>query len=395
MEAAAGPLAGIRIVEIAGIGPGPFACMMLADHGAEVIRVERPGGAGGDLPLDPRKDILARNRRRVAIDLKSAEGAAVVRDLVATADGLVEGFRPGVMERLGLGPDELIGANPRLVYGRMTGWGQTGPYAAVAGHDINYIALSGALHACGRADDKPVPPLNLIGDFGGGAMMLAFGMLAAILSAKATGTGQVVDCAMTDGSALLMGMIYSFRAQGFWADRRGVNLLDGGAPFYDTYQTADGGYVAIGAIEPHFYALLKEKAGLGSEFAVQMDARRWPEQRAVLAGVFAGKTRDEWCAIMEGSDVCFAPVLSLDEAPEHPHNVARDTFVEAGGVVQPAPAPRYSATPTRQPAMPTADSDTAAVLAELGYSTARIDALRDAEVVGVGRTIGLIGEDSR
>jgi alpha-methylacyl-CoA racemase len=381
MEAAAGPLAGIRIVEIAGIGPGPFACMMLADHGAEVIRVERPGGAGGELPLDPRKDVLARNRRRVAIDLKSAEGAAVVRDLVATADGLVEGFRPGVMERLGLGPDVVIGANPRLVYGRMTGWGQTGPYAPVAGHDINYIALSGALHACGRADDKPVPPLNLIGDFGGGAMMLAFGMLAAILSAKATGQGQVVDCAMTDGSALLMSMIYSFRAQGIWADRRGVNLLDGGAPFYDTYETADGGYVAIGAIEPQFYALLKEKAGLGPEFGVQMDARRWPEQRAALAAVFARKTRDEWCALLEGSDACFAPVLSLDEAPSHPHNVARGTFVEAGGVVQPAPAPRYSATPTRQPDMPTTNADTAAVLAELGYPSARIDALRDAGVI--------------
>jgi alpha-methylacyl-CoA racemase len=381
MSAAAGPLAGIRIVEIAGIGPGPFACMMLADHGAEVIRVERPGGTGGDLPLDPRKDILARNRRRVAIDLKSAEGIEVVRDLVATADGLAEGFRPGVMERLGLGPDVLIGANPRLVYGRMTGWGQSGPYAPVAGHDINYIALSGALHACGRADDKPVPPLNLIGDFGGGAMMLAFGMLAAILSARATGQGQVVDCAMTDGSALLMSMIYSFRAQGFWADRRGANLLDGGAPFYDTYQTADGGYVAIGAIEPHFYTQLKEKAGLGPEFAAQMDARRWPEQKAALAAVFATRTRDEWCALLEGSDACFAPVLSLEEAPAHPHNVARATFVEAGGVVQPAPAPRYSATPTRHPDMPTVNTDTAAVLAELGYPPARIEALRDAGVV--------------
>jgi len=287
-----------------------------------------------------------------------------------------------VMERLGLGPGELIAANPRLVYGRMTGWGQTGPLAPVAGHDINYIALSGALHACGPAGGKPVVPLNLIGDFGGGGMMMAFGMLAAILSAKATGRGQVVDCAMTDGSALLMSMIYGFRAQGFWADRRGVNLLDGGAPFYDSYETADGRHVAIGAIEPQFFALLKEKAGLGPEFAAQMDARRWPDQKAALATIFATKTRDEWCAIMEGADVCFAPVLSLDEAPAHPHNVARGTFVEAGGVVQPAPAPRYSDTPTRSPQMPPAQTDTGAVLGELGYPPGRIEALRAAGVIG-------------
>lgn len=380
--AAVGPLAGLRIVEIAGIGPGPFACMMLADHGAEVIRIERPGGTAGGIPVDDGKDILARNRRRVAVDLKSAEGVAVVRDLVATADGLVEGFRPGVMERLGLGPDVLIDANPRLVYGRMTGWGQTGPYAPVAGHDINYIALSGALHACGPADGKPIPPLNLVGDFGGGAMMLAFGMVSAILSAKATGRGQVIDCAMTDGSALLMSMIHSFRAQGFWADRRGVNLLDGGAPFYDSYETADGRYVAIGPIEPQFYALLREKAGLGREFDAQMDARRWPDQKAGLADVFRSKTRDEWCAILEGTDVCFAPVLSLDEAPAHPHNAARGTFIEVDGVIQPAPAPRYSATPTRSPTMATRDTDTAALLDEIGYPTARVAALREAGVIG-------------
>lgn len=376
-----GPLAGVRILEIVGIGPGPFACMMLADHGADVIRVERPGGAQGGVPVEDAKDILARNRRRIAIDLKTAEGAAVVRDLAATADGLVEGFRPGVMERLGLGPDQLIGDNPRLVYGRMTGWGQTGPNAPLAGHDINYIALSGALHACGPADGKPVPPLNLIGDFGGGGMMMAFGMVAAILCAKATGKGQVIDCAMTDGSAVLMSMIYSLRARGFWQDRRGANLLDGGAPFYDTYETADGRHVAIGSIEPQFYALLRERAGLGPDFDVQMDTRRWPEQKAALADIFRRRTRDEWCDIMAQSDVCFAPVLSLDEAPTHPHNVARRTFVEASGITQPAPAPRYSVTPTRAPVMPGPQTDTADVLASMGYPPARIDALRDGNVI--------------
>ena len=252
-----GPLAGVRIVELAGIGPGPFACMMLADHGAEVIRVDRPGARVSS------RDVLARSRRRIAVDLKSAAGVAVVRDLIASADGLVEGYRPGVMERLGLGPDALIAANPRLVYGRMTGWGQDGPYAQAAGHDINYIALAGALHAFGRAGEKPTPPINLVGDFGGGGMMMAFGMVSAILSARTTGKGQVIDCAMTDGSALLMAMIWSFRAQGHWADDRGVNLLDTGAPFYDTYETADGKFVSIGSLEPQFYALLCEKAGAG------------------------------------------------------------------------------------------------------------------------------------
>ena len=265
-----GPLAGVRIVELAGIGPGPFACMMLADHGAEVIRVDRPGARVSS------RDVLARSRRRIAVDLKSAAGVAVVRDLIASADGLVEGYRPGVMERLGLGPDALIAANPRLVYGRMTGWGQDGPYAQAAGHDINYIALAGALHAFGRAGEKPTPPINLVGDFGGGGMMMAFGMVSAILSARTTGKGQVIDCAMTDGSALLMAMIWSFRAQGHWADDRGVNLLDTGAPFYDTYETADGKFVSIGSLEPPFYALLCEKAGLGEEFMPQMDPAAWP-----------------------------------------------------------------------------------------------------------------------
>ncbi len=373
---ATGPLAGIRIVEMAGIGPGPFACMMLADHGAEVIRIDRPGARVST------KDVLARSRKRIAVDLKSPEGVAVVRDLVASADGLVEGFRPGVMERLGLGPDALIAANPKLVYGRMTGWGQDGPYAQAAGHDINYIALAGALHAFGRAGEKPTPPINLVGDFGGGGMMMAFGMVSALLSARATGRGQVIDCAMTDGSALLMSMIWSFRAQGMWGDDRGVNLLDTGAPFYDTYETADGRYVSIGSLEPQFYALLREAAGLGVDFTPQMDVAAWPARRAALTDIFRRRTRDEWCAVMERTDICFAPVLSLAEAPAHPHNAARTTFVEAGGVTQPAPAPRYSHTPTRAPDMPRdGDDDAAALLAGLGYDSDRVAALRSAGAI--------------
>ena len=371
-----GPLSGVRIVELAGIGPGPFACMMLADHGAEVIRVDRPGARVSS------KDVLARSRRRIAVDLKSPAGVAVVRDLIASADGLVEGYRPGVMERLGLGPDALIAANPRLVYGRMTGWGQDGPYAQAAGHDINYIALAGALHAFGRAGEKPTPPINLVGDFGGGGMMMAFGMVSAILSARTTGKGQVIDCAMTDGSALLMAMIWSFRAQGHWADDRGVNLLDTGAPFYDTYETADGKFVSIGSLEPQFYALLCEKAGLDEAFVPQMDLAAWPARRAALTDLFRRRTRDEWCAAMEGTDVCFAPVLSMAEAPAHPHNAARGTFVEAGGVTQPAPAPRYSETPTRPPEMPQGEDDADALLAPLGYDGARLAGLRSAGAIG-------------
>ncbi len=378
-----GPLAGIRIVELAGIGPAPFACMMLADHGAEVIRIERPdakrGGPGGD----PAKDILQRSRKTIAIDLKSAAGIGVVRDLVASADGFVEGFRPGVTERLGLGPDVLLGSNPRLVYGRMTGWGQDGPYAQAAGHDINYIALAGALHAFGRAGEKPTPPINMVGDFGGGAMMLAFGMVSALLHARTTGQGQVIDCAMTDGAALFMSMIWSFRGQGLWRDERGVNLLDSGAHFYDTYACADGKYVSIGAIEPQFYAVLREKAGLMADpaFDRQMDPRGWPALKEKLAAVFATRTRDDWCAILEHTDACFAPVLSLAEAPAHPHNAARGTFVEAGGVIQPAPAPRYSVTPTTTPQMAGEQTDTENVLAEIGYTTAAIAALKTGGVV--------------
>ena len=378
-----GPLAGIRIVELAGIGPAPFACMMLADHGAEVIRIERPGAKKGGPGGDPAKDILLRSRKVIAVDLKSAEGICVVRDLVASADGFVEGFRPGVAERLGLGPDVLLGATPRLVYGRMTGWGQDGPYAQAAGHDINYIALAGALHTFGRAGEKPTPPINMVGDFGGGGMMLAFGMVSALLHARTTGQGQVIDCAMTDGAALLMSMIWSFHGQGLWRDARGVNLLDTGAHFYDTYACADGEYVAIGAIEPQFYAVLRDKAGLAADpaFDRQMDPRGWPALKETLAAVFATKTRDEWCAILEHGDACFAPVLSMRDAPKHPHNVARGTFVEAGGVIQPAPAPRYSATPTTMPQMAGEDSDMEDVLAGIGYSMDSIVALKAGGVV--------------
>ena len=378
-----GPLAGIRIVELAGIGPAPFACMMLADHGAEVIRIERPGAKKGGPGGDPTKDILLRSRKVIAVDLKSADGIRVVRDLVASADGFVEGFRPGVAERLGLGPDVLLGTTPRLVYGRMTGWGQDGPYAQAAGHDINYIALAGALHAFGRAGEKPTPPINMVGDFGGGGMMLAFGMVSALLHARTTGQGQVIDCAMTDGAALLMSMIWSFHGQGLWCDERGANLLDTGAHFYDTYACADGKYVSIGAIEPHFYAALREKAGLAAdvEFDRQMDSRCWPALKDRLAAVFASRTRDEWCALLEHTDACFAPVLSLAEASAHPHNVARGTFTEAGGVVQPMPAPRYSATPTAAPRMADGHTDTDALLDGLGYAADTITALKAGGIV--------------
>jgi alpha-methylacyl-CoA racemase len=379
-----GPLSGIRIVEIAGIGPGPFAGMMLADHGAEVIRIERPNAPPGLAPAQT--DILARSRRAVAIDLKRPEGIAVLRDLVRSADGLIEGFRPGVMERLGIGPDVLLMDNPKLVFGRMTGWGQTGPWAAMAGHDIDYIALAGALHAYGRAGERPTPPINMVGDFGGGGMFLAFGMVSGLLHAARTGQGQVIDCAMVDGAAVLMGMIWSFRAAGFWRDERGVNLLDTGAHFYDTYETADGKYLAVGAIEPQFYAQLRRLAGLDAdpEFDAQMAPSAWPALKQKLAAVLRSRSRDEWMAVFDGTDACVAPVLSMAEAPVHPHNAARGTFIVEQGVVQPAPAPRYSATPARAPIMATGQTgaDTDAVLLGLGYDAARIAALKQSGILG-------------
>lgn len=343
-----GPLSGIRIVEIAGLGPAPFAAMMLADHGAEVIRVERPGT--GHAPLDP----LLRSRKSVVLDLKSPDDVARLRALCRTADGVIEGFRPGVMERLGIGPDVLLADTPNLVYGRMTGWGQTGPLAPAAGHDINYIALSGVLGTLGRAGDKPTPPINLVGDFGGGGMLLAFAMVSALLSVKAGGSGQVIDCAMTDGSALLSAMIWGFRADGSWREERGVNLLDTGAPFYDTYETADGGFIALGAIEPQFYARFRELAGIAHDalFDDQHDRTRWPERKRALAALFRTRRRDAWCALFGTGDACVAPVLSMAEALDHPHNRARATFVEVGGAAQPAPAPRYSGTPCALPHPP-------------------------------------------
>lgn len=357
-----GPLTGIRVIEVAGLGPGPFAAMMLADHGAEVIRVERP-----DAPFDA-KDPLLRSRTTIVLDLKREEDRDQFRILCQHADALIEGFRPGVMERLGLGPDQLLGLNPKLVYGRMTGWGQTGPLAHKAGHDINYIALSGALGMCGRSDGKPTPPVNLVGDFGGGGMMIAFGIVSALLAVRSGGSGQVIDAAMTDGSALLTAMMWGFRANGLWTDKRGVNILDSGAPFYDTYETADGQHVALGSIEPQFYAQLLQCTGLADDplFSAQMSPTDWPAQKARLTEVFASKSRDEWSAIFEAADACFAPVLSMADTLVHPHNLARQTFIEVGGVDQPAPAPRYSATACDTPRAPEpARTDARAFIASL------------------------------
>ena len=374
----AGALTGLRIIEFAGLGPGPFCAMMLADHGAEIIRIDRVGGRNRV------NDPTLRSRKSIALNLKTPEGIAVAKELVKSADGLIEGLRPGVMERLGLGPDELLADNPKLVYGRMTGWGQSGPYAPLAGHDINYIALTGALHSIGRAGEKPTAPVNYLGDFGGGGMMLAFGMVSAFLAIKNGGSGQVIDCAMTDGTAALMAAIWGLHTDGLWKDERGVNLLDSGAHFYDTYETSDGKYVSIGSIEPKFYALLLEKAGIKDEpdFAAQLDKRQWPALSEKLTDLFKTKTRDQWCEIMEGTDVCFAPVLSLAEAPHHSHNVARKTFLEVNGRVQPAPAPRFSVTKADAPRKsPQVGDDTASVLKDLGHDSAQIEAFKSQGIV--------------
>lgn len=339
-----GPLAGLKILEFAGIGPGPFCAMVLGDLGADVLRIVRPG-----TKPDPR-DVTTRNRRTIEIDLKAEGAVQQVLTLVDAADCLIEGFRPGVMEKLGFGPKECLEVNPHLVYGRMTGWGQFGPLAQAAGHDINYIAISGALHAIGRANDTPPPPLNLVGDFGGGGMLLAVGLLAAVHEAGRSGRGQVVDAAMTDGSALLSAFTYGMKAQGLWSNQRSDNLLDGGAHFYDTYACADGKFIAIGAIEPQFYAELRQRCGIDDPlFEEQMDAARWPLLKLRIADVFRTRTRDEWCNILEGTDACFAPVLDWDEAAKHPHNVARGTYITLDGVLQPAPAPRFSRTASAEP----------------------------------------------
>ncbi|MBU1377938.1 MAG: CoA transferase [Alphaproteobacteria bacterium] len=369
-----GPLTGLKIVEFAGIGPGPFCGMLLSDLGADVVRIDRKGQGRG-----APSDITSRGRRSVALDLKTPEAVEACLKLMDAADAVIEGFRPGVMERLGLGPDVALKRNPKLVFGRMTGWGQTGPYAMAAGHDMNYIAITGALHAIGT-EDKPIPPLNLVGDFGGGALYLAFGLMAGVIQARETGKGQVIDCAMSDGAASLMAMFYGFKAAGMWKEERRSNLLDGGAHFYDTYQCSDGKWVSIGSIEPQFYALLLEKTGINDpEFQKQHDRSAWGSLRQKLAHVIAQKTQAEWTAIMGGTDVCFAPVLDLDEAPKHPHNAARQTFVELGGVVQPAPAPRFSATPGAiQGPPPAIGAHDREALSDWGFSDAEIGALQTA-----------------
>lgn len=354
---ASGPLNGIKIVEFAGIGPGPFCGMLLSDLGADVIRIDRPGRPR---PANP-ADITARGRRSIRLNLKQAGDLETALKLIEKADGLIEGYRPGVMERNGLGPDQVLKRNPQLVYGRMTGWGQHGGLSQAAGHDLNYIAITGALHAMGDRNGRPRPPLNLIGDYGGGALYLAMGMLAGILNVRQGGEGQVIDCAMSDGAASLTSMFYGMRAMGLWHDEREANLLDGGAHFYDTYACADGKWISIGAIEPQFYALLIEKAGLTDpEFAHQMDREKWPELKQKLSQIIQTRTREEWCRIMEGTDICFAPVLSMAEAPSYPHNQDRQTFIEIDNVVQPAPAPRFSKTPGSvqgPPSAPGADTD--------------------------------------
>ena len=377
-----GPLSGIRIVEITGIGPGPFCGMMLADMGAEVLRVDRAQSVGAEATGRPSLDLLARGRRSIGVDLKHPQGVETVLRLVERADALFEGFRPGVMERLGLGPDVCLARNPALVYGRMTGWGQDGPLAQAAGHDINYIALAGVLDHIGREGEAPVPPLNLVGDFGGGGMLLAFGMVCALVERQRSGRGQVVDAAMVDGSAALMAIFHGAMLAGWWKER-GTNLLDTGAPFYDVYETKDGRYVSIGSIEPQFYAELMRRLGLeGEALPRQMDRAQWPAMRERFRALFRTRTRDEWTEVLEGTDVCFAPVLSMREARDHPHNRARGTFVEVEGSPQPGPAPRFSRSVVRierPPPHPGQHTDEA--LADWGFDSAEIQRLREAKAI--------------
>ena len=374
-----GPLKGLKIIEMAGIGPGPFCGMVLADLGAEIIRVDRASAIGTGSKQEPSN----RGKKSIAVDLKAKEGVEVVLKLVETADAIFEGFRPGVMERLGIGPEVCLARNDRIVFGRMTGWGQEGPLANAAGHDINYISLSGALAAIGRPGSPPVPPLNLIGDFGGGGMLLALGLVAALLESKESKKGQVVDAAMTDGSALLMTMIYSMQSSGIWKTTMGSNLLDGGSHFYDTYECKDGKFISIGSIEPQFYALLCQIAELDEKvFSKQMSRDLWPEQKEEIKKVFLKKTRDEWCELMEGTDVCFAPVLDMSEAPQHPHNKERKTFIDLEGVTQPAPAPRFSRTEPEVVSSPSIVGEhTNEVLSSIGLSEEDISTLKTSGAV--------------
>lgn len=380
-----GPLSGIRIIEIAGIGPGPFAAMMLADMGAEVIRVDRAQSVRGTAPRDAHWDVMLRSRRNVAIDLKNERGAATLLRLVERSDALIEGFRPGVMERLGIGPDTCLARNPRLVYGRMTGWGQDGPLASAAGHDINYIALAGALAHFARQGQAPVPPLNMVGDFGGGGLMLAFGVVCALLEARTSGAGQVVDAAMVDGTAALMTMFWAFKNIGMFDENSpGTNLLDTGAHFYDTYECSDGKFLAVGAIEPQFYSLFLQLTGLDAdpEMATQMDRAKWPSLKMKVAKRIKEKTRDEWARIFVGTDACAAPVLTMSEAAQYPHNVERGTFIEVDGVIQPAPVPRFSRTRADDPSPPAhAGEHTREVLLDAGFPPSEIDDLISGGVV--------------
>ena len=373
-----GPLQGLRVIEIAAIGPVPLAGMLLADLGADVVRVDRLEPSGLGLAMAPRLDVNARGRRSLALDLKAAAGRDALLRLLDGTDVLLEGFRPGVMEKLGLGPAECQAREPRLVYGRMTGFGQTGPLAAAAGHDLNYIALTGALHAIGPAGGKPVPPLNLVGAYGGGALYLAFGVMAALFERQRSGRGQVVDAAMVDGAASLASVFFGLQAAGQWGEGRGANLLDGGAPFYDTYETADGRHISLAPLEPKFFATLAAALGLDARYVQrQYDRRLWPELRELLTETLRGKTRDAWCAELEGSDACFAPVLSMAEAPAHAHARARSAFVEVDGVVQPAPAPRFGRSQPAPPrAAPTIGEHSDELLAEAGYSADEIAAMR-------------------
>ena len=377
-----GPLSGKRIVEIAGIGPGPFCAMLLADLGAEVVRVDRASAVPDIMPDSPNLDLLNRGRRSIGVNLKTPEGIETVLKLVQESDALIEGFRPGVAERLGIGPEECLARNPKLIYGRMTGWGQEGTYSSMAGHDINYIGLSGVLGMIGREGGKPIPPVNLVGDFGGGGMLLALGICAALVETAKSEKGQIIDAAMTDGSALLSTMMHSFKAMGMWGDR-GTNLLDTGAPFYDVFECADGEFISLGSIEPQFYSELLRITEIDqSENPKQMDRAGWAEMKSKIGDAIKGKTRSEWEELMEGTDVCFAPVLSMDEAYEHPHNKQRNTFIEIAGVMQPAPAPRFSRTPASVSSPPPhAGQHTEEVLAGLGLTKDEILMLREQNII--------------